>query len=45
MSKDKQFGRPNPIESLSELQKLNERSRTVFREMVESCLATGEPVG
>ena len=29
----------------SELQKLNERSRTILRRIVESYLATGEPVG
>ena len=45
MSKDKPFGRPSSIESLSELQKLNERSRTIFRHIVETYLATGEPVG
>jgi heat-inducible transcriptional repressor len=38
---------PNPsaTSSLSDLQKLNERSRTIFREIVESYLATGDPVG
>src|SRR4026207_2586618 len=45
MSKDKPFSRPSSIESLSELQKLNERSRTIFRQIVESYLATGDPVG
>ncbi len=45
MSKDKPFSRPSSIESLSELQKLNERSRTIFRHIVETYLATGEPVG
>jgi heat-inducible transcriptional repressor len=30
---------------LSELQKLNERSRTIFRQIVETYLATGDPVG
>ena len=42
---DKPFGRPSPPDSLSELQKLNERSRTIFRQIVETYLATGEPVG
>lgn len=45
MSKDKPFGRPPSLESLTELQKLNERSRTIFRHIVETYLATGEPVG
>jgi heat-inducible transcriptional repressor len=45
MSADKPFGRPGSAESLTELQKLNERSRTIFRQIVESYLATGEPVG
>ena len=31
--------------SSRDLQKLNERSRAIFREIVESYLATGEPVG
>ena len=31
--------------AVSELHKLNERSRTIFRQIVESYLATGEPVG
>jgi heat-inducible transcriptional repressor len=31
--------------TLSELQKLNERSRTIFRQIVEAYLATGDPVG
>lgn len=31
--------------SKSELQKLNERSRTILRRIVESYLATGDPVG
>lgn len=44
MSTDKPFGKPAPT-SLSNLQRLNERSRTIFREIVESYLATGEPVG
>jgi heat-inducible transcriptional repressor len=40
----------NPLEqvgviSARHLQKLNERSRTIFREIVESYLSTGEPVG
>ena len=41
---EKPFSRSLP-ESLTELQKLNERSRTIFRHIVESYLATGEPVG
>jgi heat-inducible transcriptional repressor len=45
MSKDISFSRPSSIESLSGLQKLNERSRTIFRHIVETYLATGEPVG
>jgi heat-inducible transcriptional repressor len=32
-------------EITSELKQLNERSRTIFRQIVESYLATGEPVG
>jgi heat-inducible transcriptional repressor len=36
--------RPGMVGTL-ELKKLNERSRTIFREIVESYLATGEPVG
>jgi heat-inducible transcriptional repressor len=45
MYSDKPFGRPASPESLTELQKLNERSRTIFRHIVETYLATGEPVG
>jgi heat-inducible transcriptional repressor len=45
MSKDIPLSRPSSLESLSELQKLNERSRTIFRHIVETYLATGEPVG
>jgi len=41
---EKPFSRSVP-ERLTELQKLNERSRTIFRHIVESYLATGEPVG
>jgi heat-inducible transcriptional repressor len=44
MYTEKPFSRSVP-ESLTELQKLNERSRTIFRHIVESYLATGEPVG
>ena len=33
------------IGTISELNKLNERSRAIFRQIVESYLATGEPVG
>jgi heat-inducible transcriptional repressor len=32
-------------ENTNELSKLNERSRTIFRQIVETYLATGEPVG
>ncbi len=32
-------------ESTSELNRLNERSRAIFRQVVETYLATGEPVG
>ena len=32
-------------ESTNELNKLNERSRAIFRQVVETYLATGEPVG
>src|SRR5262249_37430628 len=45
MSKDISISRPSSIESLSGLQKLNERSRTIFRHIVETYLATGQPVG
>jgi heat-inducible transcriptional repressor len=45
MTSDKTLTRPGSIESLSELQKLNERSRAIFRQVVESYLATGDPVG
>jgi heat-inducible transcriptional repressor len=44
MSTDKPFGQPAST-SLTNLQRLNERSRTIFREIVESYLTTGEPVG
>ncbi len=44
MSTDKPFGQPAAA-SLSNLQRLNERSRAIFREIVETYLATGEPVG
>ena len=44
MSTDTPFGKPAAV-SLTNLQRLNERSRTVFREIVETYLATGEPVG
>jgi heat-inducible transcriptional repressor len=44
MSTDKPFGKPATV-SLTNLQRLNERSRTIFREIVETYLATGEPVG
>src|SRR5882762_7733776 len=45
MSTDKPFNRPNAPGSLSELQKLNERSRTIFRQIVETYLTTGDAVG
>src|SRR6185436_13449941 len=45
MTADKPFSSATTPGSLSELQKLNERSRTIFRQIVESYLATGDPVG
>src|SRR6478672_3142208 len=45
MTSDKPFNPATTPGSLSELQKLNERSRTIFRQIVESYLATGDPVG
>jgi heat-inducible transcriptional repressor len=45
MTADKPFTSATTPGSLSELQKLNERSRTIFRQIVESYLATGDPVG
>ena len=45
MSADQLFTRPTTTESRTELQKLNERTRTIFRQIVETYLATGEPVG
>jgi heat-inducible transcriptional repressor len=44
MSTDKPLGQPAAA-TLSDLQRLNERSRTIFREIVETYLATGDPVG
>ncbi len=44
MNSDKSAGQPG-VSTLSDLQKLNERSRTIFREIVESYLTTGDPVG
>jgi heat-inducible transcriptional repressor len=44
-SPDKPFGQPPAAASLSNLQRLNERSRTIFREIVENYLATGDPLG
>ena len=44
MTTDRPFGQPAST-SLSNLQRLNERSRTIFREIVETYLATGDPVG
>jgi len=45
MNTDKPFNRPAAPGTLSELQKLNERSRTIFRHIVETYLATGDAVG
>jgi heat-inducible transcriptional repressor len=45
MQSEKSLSRSGSLEALSDLQKLNERSRTIFRQIVESYLATGEPVG
>jgi heat-inducible transcriptional repressor len=45
MTTDKPPTPASPTGSLTELQKLNERSRTIFRQIVESYLSTGEPVG
>ncbi len=45
MHSDKTLSRSGSLEALSDLQKLNERSRTIFRQIVESYLATGDPVG
>ena len=45
MTTDKPFSSSTTPGTLSELQKLNDRSRTIFRQIVESYLATGEPVG
>jgi heat-inducible transcriptional repressor len=45
MTPDPPRGPAGPATGLSDLQKLNERSRTIFREIVESYLATGEAVG
>ena len=45
MNSDRTRSRSGSLEALSELQKLNERSRTIFRQIVESYLATGDPVG
>jgi heat-inducible transcriptional repressor len=44
MNSDKSLAQPAAT-GVSDLQKLNERSRTIFREIVESYLATGDPVG
>jgi heat-inducible transcriptional repressor len=44
MTADKPFGQPAAA-TLSDLQRLNERSRAIFREIVENYLATGDPVG
>jgi heat-inducible transcriptional repressor len=48
MSTDKPFQRPagsSSAELLSGLQKLDDRTRTIFRAVVESYLATGDPLG
>jgi heat-inducible transcriptional repressor len=45
MTSDPPIARPVAVESASELANLNERSRTIFRRIVETYLATGEPVG
>src|ERR1700674_4729532 len=45
MTTDKPFNPSTPPASLSELQKLNERSRTIFRQIVESYIATRDAVG
>ncbi len=48
MSADKPINRPPPAlatERSSELQKLNDRTRTIFRHVVDTYLETGEPVG
>ena len=44
MTSERKSGQ-SPAPSLSDLQRLNERSRTIFREIVESYLTTGDPVG
>ena len=44
MTSERSSGQSN-APTLTDLQKLNERSRTIFREIVESFLMTGEPVG
>jgi heat-inducible transcriptional repressor len=45
MNNDKPFNRPSAPGNLTELQKLNDRSRTIFRHIVETYLATGDAVG
>jgi heat-inducible transcriptional repressor len=44
MSSERKSGQSH-APTLSDLQKLNERSRTIFREIVESYITTGDPVG
>lgn len=44
MTSERKSGQSN-APTLSDLQKLNERSRTIFREIVESYITTGDPVG
>ena len=45
MTSDHPIGRSASAPNLTELQKLNERTRLIFRQIVESYLATGDPVG
>src|SRR5262245_29312049 len=45
MNADQILKRASALESRTELQRLNERTRTIFRQIVETYLATGEPVG
>jgi heat-inducible transcriptional repressor len=44
MSSERKSGQSH-APALSDLQKLNQRSRTIFREIVESYITTGDPVG
>jgi len=45
MSADKSHPATGSAGGRTELQKLNDRSRTIFRQIVETYLATGDPVG